>query len=104
MDQNENKEISLSTNELTKLFEQMELRNLRYEFLEKIALLIIAALGLITALAWEEALKITFQELFSTLSPTGQRFLYPILITLASVFLSILISRLFLKKTRKNKK
>jgi hypothetical protein len=93
------KEANLSIKELTQLFEKNQLRSLRYDFFEKVSLLLIAALSLITALAWEEAVKITFQEIFRQTDILGGRFVYPIIITFLTVIISLFISRAFLKKT-----
>lgn len=98
-----NKEVNINLKELTQLFEGKRLRDLRYEFFEKVALLIIAALGLISALAWEEAFKTTFKILFEETGFFGERFLYPIIITVVAVILSILISRFFLRRTHQVK-
>ncbi|MEK7506935.1 MAG: DUF5654 family protein [Patescibacteria group bacterium] len=99
---NTEKEIKLDWKQITKLFENYEFRRFQYDFFEKVALLIISALGFITALAWVEAAKVTFQQLFGGLTTITQRFLYALLITLISVIISVVIGKVFLRrKSRK---
>ena len=92
------KEMEINFKQVTKLFEEWEFRHLKREFVEKVLLLVISALGFVTALAWGEALKISFEELFGKLETIHQRFLYAGLITVIAVIISLLISKIFLRK------
>lgn len=90
----------LSFKQITKLFENYEFRHFKYDFFEKIALLIISALGFVTALAWGEAAKITFQQIFGNFTTIIQRFIYAGAITVLAVILSLTIGKLFIRKRK----
>jgi|SRR3989344_2896872 len=71
----------------------------RQHFLERTITIIIAALGLIAALAWDEALKSLFEKIFGPLSTSGEKLIYALVITaLASVVSIILGRRFFFRK------
>ncbi len=76
-------------------------KSIKLEFTSRIVTIIIAGLGLITALAWDEVLKdvyIHFSEYFDGLN---QRLGYAIFITIFSVIVSVVIGRIFIRKKRK---
>lgn len=61
--------------------------------LDKIAALITAAFGLVAALAWNEAIKAIFIEVFGTAEAIGPLLIYAIVVTVAAVILTILVAR-----------
>jgi len=61
--------------------------------LDKIAALITAAFGLVAALAWNEAIKAIFKEIFGTAEAIGPLLIYAIVVTIAAVVLTILVAR-----------
>jgi uncharacterized membrane protein (DUF106 family) len=62
---------------------------LKQEILDKIAALITAAFGLVAALAWNDAIKAVFKEIFGTADAIG-----PMLsITIIAVILTIIVAR-----------
>ena len=61
--------------------------------LDKIAALITAAFGLVAALAWNEAIKAIFKEIFGTAEAIGPLLIYAIAVTIAAVILTILVAR-----------
>ena len=87
--------------DMDKFLERYELKRLHTDFFQKIALLIIASLGFIAAIAWDSALKLIFIELFGGLESVGDKIQYAALITIIAVLLSILLSKIFLKKESK---
>lgn len=101
MDSDKKKKSELSFSELLDIIQAYELKRLGSDFLEKLALLIISILGFLVALSWEEALKITMQEFFRGLGAWGERFMFPIIMTVLAVILSIIISRYFVHKEQK---
>jgi len=86
--------------DMEKFLEKYQLKQTRSDFVERAVLLIIAALGFITALAWDQALKLIFLELFNGLETVAQKILYALLLTIMAAFLSVWLSRLFLKKKK----
>jgi hypothetical protein len=66
---------------------------LKVEVLDKIAALITAAFGLVAALAWNEAIKTIFKEVFGTEDAVGPMLIYAITVTIIAVILTILVAR-----------
>ena len=61
--------------------------------LDKIAALITAAFGLVAALAWNDAIKAIFKEIFGTADAIGPMLAYAIVVTIAAVVLTIIVAR-----------
>lgn len=66
---------------------------LKVEVLDKIAALVTAAFGLVAALAWNEAIKAIFKEIFGTAEAIGPMLIYAIVVTIAAVILTIIVAR-----------
>ena len=66
---------------------------LKQEVLDKIAALITAAFGLVAALAWNDAIKAVFKEIFGTADAVGPMLAYAISITMIAVILTIIVAR-----------
>ena len=66
---------------------------LKVEVLDKIAALVTAAFGLVAALAWNEAIKAIFKEIFGTADAVGPMLIYAIVVTIIAVILTILVAR-----------
>ena len=60
--------------------------------LDKMAALITAAFGLIAALAWNEAIKAIFKEIFGEADAIGPLLIYALVVTVAAVILTILVA------------
>lgn len=105
MVENNEKEIQIKIPQAEEFFDNMTRvkEDITLEFFGRIVTIVIAGLGLITALAWDEALKDIFLEFFGNLSTLNQKLGYAIFVTILSVVISIVIGRIFLKKNRKNK-
>lgn len=76
-----------------------ETANLQKEFQEKTVGYIMAALGLVAGLAWNEAIKGTIEYFY----PTGNsgllvKFIYAFLITAFLVIISLILAKFFAKK------
>jgi len=67
--------------------------SIKQEILDKIAALVTAAFGLVAALAWNDAIKLLFQELFGTQDQLGPMLAYAIFITIIAVVLTIIVAR-----------
>ena len=61
--------------------------------LDKIAALVTAAFGLVAALAWNEAIKAIFKEIFGEAESIGPLLIYAIVVTIAAVILTIIVAR-----------
>ena len=66
---------------------------LKVEVLEKIAALITVAFGLVAALAWNEAIKAIFKEVFGSAEAIAPMLIYAILVTIIAVILTIIVAR-----------
>jgi hypothetical protein len=55
------------------------------EILDKIAALVTAAFGLVAALAWNDAIKAVFKEIFGTADAVGAMLVYAVIITIIAV-------------------
>jgi hypothetical protein len=66
---------------------------LKVEVLDKIAALVTAAFGLVAALAWNEAIKAVFKEIFGAEDAIGPMLMYAIIVTIAAVILTIVVAR-----------
>lgn len=68
-------------------------KNLKLEILEKMTTLIAAGLGLVAALAWNDAIKGLFSIIFGKSSNVAIMFLYAIIITVIVVLVTIKLSK-----------
>jgi ABC-type multidrug transport system fused ATPase/permease subunit len=66
---------------------------LKHEILDKIAALVTAAFGLVAALAWNDAIKAVFKEVFGTADAIGPMLLYAIIVTIIAVILTLIVAR-----------
>jgi uncharacterized membrane protein len=70
---------------------------LKQEVMDKIAALVTAAFGLVAALAWNDAIKAVFKEVFGTADAVGPMFgpmlIYAIMVTIIAVILTIVVAR-----------
>lgn len=68
--------------------------------LEKLSILIISALGLVAALAWNETIKALFSKLLGTPDTLWGMLVYAILVTILAVLTTIKLGNLA-KKSKK---
>ena len=60
---------------------------------DKMSALITAAFGLVAALAWNEAIKAIFKEIFGSADTVMPMLTYAIVVTIVAVILTILVAR-----------
>ena len=77
-----------------------ELKRIHADFMERLTLLVIAGLGLITALAWDDFFKNLFARLFSTAASTQDKLFYALFLTIFTAGITVLISRIFRKRKK----
>ena len=73
--------------------EEEKSTTLKTEIMDKIAALVTAAFGLVAALAWNDAIKAIFKEIFGTADAIGPMLLYAIIVTIIAVILTIIVAR-----------
>jgi len=71
---------------------------MKKEIIEKISSLIIAAFGLIAALAWNGAIQAIFKEVFGTAEGIGPMLTYAVVVTVIAVVVTIWIGKIAEKK------
>ena len=68
-------------------------QGLKVQILDKMSALIAAAFGLVAALAWNEAIKAIFKEIFGSAETITPMLTYAIVVTIIAVVLTIIIAR-----------
>ncbi len=67
---------------------------MKQEIIKKISSLIVAAFGLVAALAWNGAIQAIFREVFGTAEGVGPMLGYAIVVTIIAVAATIWIAKL----------
>ena len=65
---------------------------LKQEILDKIAALVTAAFGLVAALAWNDAIKAVFKEVFGSADAVGPMLIYAVIVTIIAVILTVTVA------------
>ena len=71
-----------------------EAKQVRKEVIEKIATLLTAAFGFVAALAWNEAIKSLFAQVFGDQSGIMALFVYAIIVTVIAVIATVWIGKI----------
>jgi uncharacterized membrane protein len=71
---------------------------MKKEIIEKIASLVIAAFGLVAALAWNSAIQAIFQEYFGTSEGIIPMIIYAVVVTIIAVLITIWVAKVAEKK------
>jgi hypothetical protein len=87
--------------EIEEFIKKYELNKFKGEFFERLSLFIVAAFGLITALAWDEMLKDLFVYLFGHLDSVFNKFLYALILTIVTVVVTLILRSFIKKKSKK---
>ena len=90
--------------EMEQFIEKYELHKMHNHVVDRTVYLVIAALGLIAALAWDDALHDLFDKWFGGTESTSGKFLYAALITIFAASISVLLGRRFRRKSKKKHK
>ena len=67
--------------------------SVREQILDKMSALITAAFGLVAALAWNDAIKAIFKEIFGTSDTLIPMIIYATIVTVIAVILTIIVAR-----------
>lgn len=65
---------------------------MKKDVIEKLAALLTAAFGLVAALAWNDAIKAIFTEVFGSANSIGPMLVYAVVVTIIAVWATIKIS------------
>lgn len=66
---------------------------LKAEVLDKMSALVTAAFGLVAALAWNDAIKTIFKEIFGDSNTIVPMLIYAIMVTIIAVIMIIIVAR-----------
>ena len=66
---------------------------LKQEILDKMSALVTAAFGLVAALAWNDAIKAIFKEVFGDSNAIGPMLIYASMVTIIAVIMIIIVAR-----------
>ena len=78
--------------------EDESIHDIKLDFMARLVTILIGALGLITALAWDRTLEDVFAEYFGPLSTLSKKVTYATVITLLAVVVTLILRRSFIKK------
>ncbi|MFQ5970413.1 MAG: DUF5654 family protein [Nitrososphaerales archaeon] len=67
--------------------------SLRIEIIEKLAVLVTAAFGLVAALAWNEAIKSIFKQIYGPGEEVAPMVIYAVTVTAIAVIVTIIVGR-----------
>lgn len=92
-------EISIPTaEEFVENLKETDAKDIKTEFIGRIVLIVIAGLGLISVLAWDEAIKSLYSKIVEDSESLMGKFGYAVLITLIGVIISIVLGKIFIKR------
>lgn len=91
----------LSFEETEELLKEIHVEQVANQFSNRVITLVIASLGLTTALAWDDTLKELFTAIFGPANTLGDKLLYSILVTIIAVVVTIVLARLLRKRHKK---
>jgi hypothetical protein len=86
--------------QVTDLIEKMEIRRFRTTVVDRTALLISAGLGFVVALAWEQALKSIFTELWGSINSIPEKIGYAVAMTVVASIVAVILNRYILRRTK----
>lgn len=83
--------------------EETKPKSLTEEILDKMGALVTAAFGLVAALAWNDAIKSIFKEVFGTQDSMIPMIIYASIVTIIAVIATLIIARGISKAKAKTK-
>jgi hypothetical protein len=83
----------LNFEETKELLRDLKVDRVADQFSNRVITLVIASLGLTTALAWDDTLKQLFHAIFGSSDTLADKLLYSILITLIAVIITLVLAR-----------
>lgn len=91
----------ISFEETKELLKELKVSAVADQFSNRVITLIIASLGLTTALAWDDTLKELFHAIFGVNDTLGSKLLYSVLITLIAVSITLILARMLHNSEKK---
>lgn len=72
-------------------------KKIKKKFVEQTATIIVASVGLVAALAWNDAVQTLFQKLFGEISQIWAKFIYAFAVTLIAVII-VMVANYYKRK------
>ncbi len=94
----------INSDRAEEFLDSQRLLDIKTDFMGRLVTIVIAALGLITALAWDRTLEDLFEHFFGPLTSLESKMLYASLITIGAVFVTVLLRRAFITKDKKRRR
>jgi hypothetical protein len=98
--QHEQAAAHISYKETRELLDEFRVNHLANQFSNRVATLVIASLGLTTALAWDDTLHEIFHAIFGSTETLSDKIFYSILVTLVAVIITIVLARSIRRKDK----
>ncbi len=97
-------EIKVSIEDIKTFLQEAELDRVQSEFFNRLFTIVIASLGLVTALAWDDVLRQIFAEFLGAESSMVQKIYYAVAITFLAAMISVLFGKLALRYSKRERK
>ena len=81
--------------------EKYQLKSLHFDLVERLLLIIIAALGLIAAFAWDETFKQIFIKYFGDIDTISDKALYASILSVGVALLTVRLNKIFKKRPKR---
>ena len=95
---------SINSDRAAEFLDKQQLLDIKTDFMGRLVTIIIAALGLITALAWDRTLEEIFTHFFGPLTSLSRKITYTVVITVFAVGITILLRKMFIIKEQVRKR
>jgi hypothetical protein len=92
----------LSFEETEELLKEIHVEQVANQFSNRVITLVIASLGLTTALAWDDTLKELFRAIFGSADTLSDKLLYSVSVTLIAVIITLILARSIKKRAKKS--
>lgn len=97
-------EIKVGIEDIKTFLQEAELDRVQNEFFNRLFTIVIASLGLVTALAWDDVLRQIFTDFLGTESSIIQKIYYAVTITFLAAMISVLFGKLALRYGKRIRK
>ena len=93
-------DVKVGIDELRGLLKEMELDRVHHEFINRLSTIVLAALGLVTALAWDDVLRQIFADFLGAGSTLIQKIYYAVTVTFLAALISVALAKIAFRITR----
>ena len=91
----------INSDRAQEFLKSQRISGIKTDFMGRLVTIIIAGLGLITALAWDRTLEDIFTTFFGPLSSLSRKITYAVVITIVAVIVTIFLRKMFIQTEEK---